>query len=233
MVTQTHLPFQKATQRPMTTAHLAQTMTLLGLNNLELIEKIEGELAKNPALEIVEEHRCPSCKRKLHANQICPKCSYLPENSWETPIVFVSSQKDLFTPSPYTNDDFQGDDYSKSGEDLASYVLKQIITELDREEQLIAAHILSGLDEDGFCPIPLLEIARYHHVPVDKINYVIKKIQHCDPFGVGSANPKDALLAQVEILGESENIDPLLIEIINNGLDLLSRRQYAELGKFG
>jgi len=38
--------------RPLTTAHLAQTMSLLELTAEELRQKIEGELAENPALEL-------------------------------------------------------------------------------------------------------------------------------------------------------------------------------------
>ncbi len=45
---------QFQTTRPMTTAHLAQTMALLTLTSDELQQKIESELASNPALEIVE-----------------------------------------------------------------------------------------------------------------------------------------------------------------------------------
>jgi len=38
--------------RPLTTAHLAQTMALLSLTNVELRQQIESEIASNPALEI-------------------------------------------------------------------------------------------------------------------------------------------------------------------------------------
>jgi RNA polymerase sigma-54 factor len=56
---------QSTEYRHLTTAHLAQTMSLLGLTVTELRQKIETELAKNPALELVDERRCPDCKRKL------------------------------------------------------------------------------------------------------------------------------------------------------------------------
>lgn len=59
------LQSQSHSLRPLTTAHLAQTMTLLGLTALELRQKVEAELAANPALELVNEHRCPTCHRRL------------------------------------------------------------------------------------------------------------------------------------------------------------------------
>ena len=51
---------QRTQLRPQTTAHLAQTMALLELSAVELHQKIDAELAKNPALEIIDEARCPN-----------------------------------------------------------------------------------------------------------------------------------------------------------------------------
>jgi RNA polymerase sigma-54 factor len=49
------LQIQDQSLRPLTTAHLAQTMSLFTLPNLELRDRIMSELATNPALELVEE----------------------------------------------------------------------------------------------------------------------------------------------------------------------------------
>jgi RNA polymerase sigma-54 factor len=64
MTQQTHITYHKPTHKPLTTAHLAQTMSLLEMNNQELVEKIEGELANNPALDLTEDQHCPTCNRK-------------------------------------------------------------------------------------------------------------------------------------------------------------------------
>ena len=61
--------------RPQTTAHLAQTMALLELTTVELRQKVEAELARNPALELIEEFRCPTCHKILHNNKPCPTCT--------------------------------------------------------------------------------------------------------------------------------------------------------------
>ena len=60
--------------RPLTTAHLAQTMTLLNQPIGELYQQIQQELT-NPALELVEERRCPTCHRALPVSNICPVCA--------------------------------------------------------------------------------------------------------------------------------------------------------------
>ena len=63
---------QSPSLRPMTTAHLAQTMTLLNQTIDELYQQIQQELT-NPALELVEERRCPTCHRALPGRGPAPE----------------------------------------------------------------------------------------------------------------------------------------------------------------
>ncbi len=73
-----------------TSAHLAQTMTLLSLTAAELQQWIESELANNPALDLEEERRCPMCKRLLPPTGPCPACSQPKSEDSDEPIVFIS-----------------------------------------------------------------------------------------------------------------------------------------------
>ena len=66
------------------------------------------------------------------------------------------------------------DNYSSTIEDLPTFVLRQIASELDQSERLIAAYFLTHLDDDGLLSIPLIEIARYFHVPVSRIEEIQK-----------------------------------------------------------
>ena len=229
MVSQRH--YQRTSQRPMATAHLAQTMTLLGLNNLELLEKIQGELAENPALEFINENRCPTCRRKLAGRGLCPRCSLAKSTIVEDPIVFVSSRQDFYTPSRYASEGASIEDYSVQEEDLPTFVLGQIATELKPADRPIAAHILTSLNEDGLLTVPVVEIARYHHKPLSQINQVLDLIKRAEPIGVGASTPQEALLAQLSVLRESKTIDPLIEQAIGEGLDLLSKRQHLALSK--
>ena len=158
---------QSPTLRPMTTAHLAQTMALLELNSDELRQRIEATLASNPALELGDEFCCPHCHRKLSSKGPCPVCSLSQSAASEQPIIFVSPSQD-FGAEKYNHsskermDDVSYDEWTPEYEDLATFVLRQIAPELDPEDRLLAAHILTGLDEDGLLRISLFEIARYH-----------------------------------------------------------------------
>jgi RNA polymerase sigma-54 factor len=224
---------QRTQLRPQTTAHLAQTMALLELSAVELRQKIDAELAKNPALEIIDESRCPTCHRLLHNNQPCPTCTNVLNGSAEQPIVYLSSHEDFFTkPGRQSNtNEIPDDNFAPNRESLPSYILRQIGPELQEEDRSIAAHLLTCLDDDGLLTIKPVEIALYHHVPLSRVERVIQLIQHADPLGVGSISPKDALLVQLEVLRENLPVPALAEQAILAGIELLSPHHLPELAK--
>jgi RNA polymerase sigma-54 factor len=226
-----HIPYHS--QRPATTAHLAQTMTLLSLTAEELRQQIESEIASNPALEMVEERRCPTCHRPLPVRGVCPICTRPQGIGTEEPIVFISPRDDFFSSggSSEAAEESSEDNFSTAIDDLPTFVMRQIISELNPDDRRLAAYLLTHLDEDGLLTTNLLEAARYHHVPVSKAIEVQRVIQHAEPVGVGSSTPQEALLMQIEVLSENRKVPILTLEVVRDGMDLLSRRQYPELAR--
>lgn len=222
---------QAPSLRPLTTAHLAQTMTLLSMTSVELAQKIESELANNPALELKEERRCPGCQRVMRDPGPCSICSR-PHGDSAEPIVFISSRSDYYqSHSKISSErDTMTDEFIPASEDLASYILRQIAPELPAADRAVAAHILTSLDDDGLLTISMEEISRYQHVPVSRVEAVVSMIQRADPPGCGSENVQQALLAQLEILSEVGTVPELAGKALREGFKLLSRRQYGELG---
>lgn len=228
MLIQTQAPSLKH----LTTAHLATTMTLMSLNAQELRQKIENALASNPALELAEEQYCPACHRATAEPGLCPLCRHPSEGKGDEPIVFVSPREDFSLPPRIDDDeDLPGDETAPESEDLPTYVLRQIAPDLAPEDRPLAAHLLTSLDEDGLLRLPLIEFARYHHVPLTRVEAVLRLIQYAEPAGVGSSSPQEALLVQLEILSETQAVPPLAAEAIRHGMEALSRHQYAELGR--
>jgi RNA polymerase sigma-54 factor len=224
---------QKTALKPLTTAHLAQTMTLLEYSNDELRQEIESALANNPALELSNERRCPTCNRRLIGNQRCPVCSSAHYVQDEKPIIFISPRTD-FTPKgrEYYQDEIDPEEWTASVEDLATFVLRQIAPELAPEDRKIAAHLLSALDEDGLLTITLGEVAKYNHVPLSRVKQVQELIQRADPIGVGSLSPSEALLIQIKTLEENSHyVPPKTADAIMEGMHLLCKRGFTELGK--
>jgi RNA polymerase sigma-54 factor len=230
MLPSTHLR-QTPSLRTLTTAHLTQTMTLLELDALELNQKVESELDSNPALEMREERRCPICRNSITNNRPCPRCSAPTSLSPDDPIVFVSHLDDFRERRSIYYEDLLDENMSREVEDLPTFVLKQIAPDLQPQDQLIAAFILSNLDKDGLLEVPVVEIAHYYHVPISKVENIIRLIQRAEPLGVGSPTPKDALLVQLEVLAETQEIPDKVNQAILEGLDLLSRHQFPELAR--
>jgi RNA polymerase sigma-54 factor len=216
--------------RPLTTAHLAQTMALIELSAVELEQKVQAELSQNPALEVKDTRRCPVCKNQYSENGPCPRCHPAQTPRPDQPIIFVSPRYDFAPRSNYEDQDRERD-LQQALDDLPTYVLKQIAPELPIEDRKIAAFLLSNLDEDGLLETPLFEIARYFHVPPSRVEKVIALIQHADPIGVGSTSPQAAMLVQLVILAEHMEVPDGTALAIEEGLNLLSHHQYSELAR--
>lgn len=224
-----HLPLQ--TIKPLATAHLAQTMSLLSLTATELQEHIEAELSSNPALEMLDELRCPVCHRKLPPQGVCPVCSQPVLGQGEEAVVFIST-REVYTGfgDPQEEDDRE-DNGVLEEESLAVHVFRQIAPDIPPEDRRIAAFLLTHLNEDGLLTISLQEIASYHHVSLERVRRIQQMIQRADPAGVGSTEPKEALLAQLDLLEEVQSVPSLARKVIEEGLDLLSRHQFHELAR--
>ncbi|GAB4535704.1 MAG: RNA polymerase factor sigma-54 [Anaerolineales bacterium] len=214
------------------TAHLTQTMSLLVMNVEELGEKIHALLAENPALELREPTHCPQCLRPLRGAARCPICSH-PQSDGE-PVVFLSSRWDAAEfqstrSTGSTEDETTFEEYLPQTRDLPTYILQQLAPSLAPEDRPLAAHILTSLDEDGLLDIPALEIARYHHVPIQRVEAILHCIQRADPPGTGASSPRQALLIQLEVLAESRPVPPLAHRAIAEHLEHLGRYQMNEL----
>ncbi len=226
--------YQRQFQRiqPQTTAHLAQTMTLLSMNVDELNQEINRAMAENPALVMKEERRCPGCGKILSANQICPVCSKPKTSDSEEAIVFLSPRNEFNYSKSAPDEDVYMDEIDNTDEvSLAEFVLRQIAIDLPPEDRIVAAYILNQIDEDGFLKESLAEIANYYHIHLSRVENVKRMIQHSEPVGVGSATPEEALLVQLEVLNEASPVPQYYFDLIQLGLGVLSKKQYAKIAK--
>jgi RNA polymerase sigma-54 factor len=219
---------QSHTHRPITSAHLAQTMTLLHLSADELRETVEHELGNNPALELVEAPKCPGCGRRMALKGMCPACAG--SQSGE-PIVFTSPAAEFREYGIRR----QGGDYADSDDiletlDLSTHLLRQIATELEPAERPIAAHLLTGLDDDGLLAIDPAEVAAYFHVPGSRVEHVRQLIQRGEPLGCASTSAREALSIQLDILKENQAIPEAVTACLEH-FDLLARQKYAEIAQ--
>jgi RNA polymerase sigma-54 factor len=223
------LQIQEQSQRPLTTAHLAQTMSLLLLSNMELRDTVMTELSSNPALELVEESVCPNCQRRLKTPGPCPTCSI--QQQEQDPIVFLSPRESYRPSRPFTHDEQLPDQEPAAPEDLTTHVLQQLASDLSPEDRKLAAYILSSLDEDGFLQDPPAIIARTTRSSYFQVERVIKLIAQTDPPGLATSGPKQALLAQLELLPENGSFLHLARQILEDYFTELGRREIDKIAE--
>ncbi|PKN94144.1 MAG: hypothetical protein CVU44_07015 [Chloroflexi bacterium HGW-Chloroflexi-6] len=218
------------TQRPQTAASLMQTMNLLHLTSDELRQSIERELSENPALELTNAPRCPACGRKSAKPGICPVCA---ARSEAQVIVFSAPVADFHESVPgrrsETYDSQQAPEAAETIS-LAAHLLGQIAAELALEDRPIAAHLLTALDEDGLLGIPPSEVAAYFHMPMQRVERVRQLIQRGEPLGCASTSAREALSAQLHILGETQTL-PCAAQVCLEHFELLAHHNLGEIAK--
>ncbi len=220
---------QDQSQRPLTTAHLAQTMSLLLLSNQELKDKVISELAENPALELVEEKICPQCKKRIQQPGPCPVCSR--KSDGDETIVFLSPRvSQNLNRSSSRHDDFEPMDREiVAPESLATFVLEQLAADLEPEDRKLALYVLASLDDDGFLQDPPAIIARMTRAPISQVNRVLELISRVDPPGLATSGPQQALQVQLDLLPNGGYKREIAKRLLEEHFSELGRREFDKI----
>jgi len=212
--------------RPLTTAHLAQTMSLLVLSNQELRDRVLAEISSNPALELLDERICPTCHRTLRGGQQCPVCSR--GNQDGEPIVFLSPRESIRPARRRTADDQPMDREPAAPEDLSLHVMQQLAADLQPEDRSLALYILASLDDDGFLVDHPALIAQATRTPLPRVQRVLALLSSADPVGLATEGPKQALLVQLDQF-EGEQLADLARRMLTRTFSELGRREYDKI----
>jgi len=220
---------QDQSLRPLTTAHLAQTMSLLVLSNQELRDRVIAEIASNPALELLDERICPGCQRRLKGTQQCPVCSRGSEQG--DPIVFLSPRESIRGKARKSYDDQPMDREPAAPEDLSFHVMQQLAAELRPEDRSLALYVLASLDEDGFLVDPPAYIAQATRTPLPRVQRVLALISSADPVGLATEGPRQALLVQLDQLKGDDLTTDLARRMLTRTFRELGRREYDKIAQ--
>lgn len=205
-------------QKPQIAASLTQSMNLLSLNAEELLQMTQQALAENPALELAPAPRCPSCRRAQLRPGLCPVCAARPGAQI---IVFTS-------PVPRRAARTEAEEEppeSAAPPTLAQHLIQQVGPHLSREDRRLAVWMLGCLDEDGLLTLEPSEIARYHHLPLEKVEKVRHLLQQAEPTGCASRNPQEALQSQLQ---QSPH-PPAAATVCLQFYELFLHRQFARM----
>jgi len=93
------------------------------------------------------------------------------------------------------------------------------------KEAFVARHIVGLLDDAGYLPFDLREIAYDLGVDMDQMEDALTVVQMLDPSGVGARSLSECLEIQAR---EADRYDPCMVKLIGN-LELLAKGEVARL----
>jgi RNA polymerase sigma-54 factor len=195
--------------------------SLLQLSSQELEEAIDREAADNPALDRSDTGTCPICDGELGA--ACPRCR--PPTSPGNGHVGRSTTGDMdvaVRPTPQ------------------QVLVEEVRLLLPADEILLAEFVVGSLDHRGFLPEGAAGVATHLGVARDRVDRVIGALRVVGPPGIGAANVRECLIAQLDRLEGSRGIrdDPdqvaLLARaraIVREHLEALGRGRFAAIAR--
>jgi RNA polymerase sigma-54 factor len=226
------------------TPQLQQAIKLLALSNLEIEAFIGASLEANPLLDLGGEPASPA-----------PEAGEVPEEARRTTledspvdrligegrgeddrpldIDATTLDRDRDTGEwsadlrSGSGEDLPGIDERGSGESsLTAHLEAQVGTATaDPLIAAIARYIIGQLDDAGYLPITLLEVAQDLGVEREKAEAALAVVQMLDPTGVGARTLSECIALQAR---EADRHDPCMARLIEN-LDLLARGDLARL----
>jgi RNA polymerase sigma-54 factor len=226
------------------TPQLQQAIKLLALSNLEIEAFIGESLEANPLLDVGGEPAPPSPEASEAPEEIrrttledSPVDRLIGEGRGEDDrpldIDTTALDRDRDTGEwsaelrSGSGENLPGIDERGSGESsLAAHLEAQVgAATADPLIAAIARHIIGQLDEAGYLPITLVEVAQSLGIERAEAEAALAVVQTLDPTGVGARTLSECLALQAR---EADRHDPCMARLIEN-LDLLARGDLARL----
>ena len=227
------------------TPQLQQAIKLLALSNLEIETFIGEALESNPLLEIdaatpdlpVAEEAPDQRRTTLESSPVDQLVSEgRADDDRPLDIDQTALDRDRDTGDGEwgadlrigpAGDEAPGIDERGEGEkDLATHLHDQLGAQArDPRLAFIARYLIDQLDEAGYLPVALREVAGELGVPLAEAEAALALVQSLDPTGVGARSLGECLALQAI---EADRHDPCMARLLEN-LDLLARGELARL----
>lgn len=118
------------------------------------------------------------------------------------------------------------DERAAPGGTLAEHLAGQVgAVARDDVTEAVARYIIGQLDEAGYLPVTLGELAGDLGLPLERMEAGLALVQSLDPTGVGARGLSECIALQAR---EADRYDPVMAKLIDN-LDLLARGELPRL----
>ncbi len=225
----------RQTQILVMTPQLQQAIKLLQYNHIEVVNALEQEIKENPLLEISSfDEPLPEQDNRndLKSIEEMIKEPERPESDimdvdWENYLEsyggdYSPAQKDFSERPPLEN-------MATNQDNLFQYLIRQLqLSHIEDDDRRIAVEIIGNIDDNGYLDVGLDELATTLGVSLEDVERILKQVQQFDPKGIAARNLRECLVIQAEALDPP---NPLVIRIIEEGLDLFEREKYDVIAK--
>lgn len=233
----------KLSQQLVMTPQLQQAIKLLQLSRLELVETVQQELMENPFLEEAEPEPSDMSMEEMPVESDTggsePEMAVPEKNEefirsadWENYLgEFSSVSKQAQSREqevPEEGLSFEARLASKPS--LDGHLTWQMrLSNFTEREISIGEAVIGNLDSGGYLHADCADIqAVVPDAGEEEIEAVIHRIQRLDPVGVAARSPRECLMVQLEVLGET---DPILLSLVRDHLEDLEKKRYKPLAR--
>ncbi|MDO5017337.1 MAG: RNA polymerase factor sigma-54 [Porphyromonas sp.] len=208
-----------------------QVMNMVMLPHAELAERVKQELIDNPALEEGHPEEYDTIPDEEEGDSMTAEEMSMGDYA-DIDDVPDSTLRRYYEGQRVANEIPFAEELT-----LQESLNQQLpLTNLNEEEQKIAAFIVGSLDGDGYLRRTLQglsdDLAIYQGVDISpqEIEPILEVVQELDPAGVGARSLQECLSLQLKRRERNEVTD-LALEIIDRHFDLLSRKQFQRLAE--
>ncbi|MCG3199669.1 MAG: RNA polymerase sigma-54 factor [bacterium] len=205
----------------------AETQESIGsssLDELNLGESLGEDRAAEDWVSSVEE-----APRKTEGENLTEGRIELTDD-WEK--FFEDGGMDVYSSLPSGGVESSDDEFDRVIPDAVSLrqeLERQLDIAVDLEfEREIGRAILNSLDEDGYLPATLEELADQTGAPAEDVERVLKVIHGFEPAGIAARSLSECLEIQYHARGMN---DPALLEVIRNHIEDLERKRYQNIAR--
>lgn len=212
------------------TPQLQQAIRLLQLPVLDLQAEIQSALEENVMLELEE----PDSTEEGTGPDEPSEEPQLTDDELEIEYAEISTLGQADRPA-VPEDLRDNRDYpDRSDNNLRDHLLWQLeMNRFSEEEKAAGRVIIDAINDDGYLNADLADLAGLlqDQAEADEefLEFVLRRIQHFDPTGVGSRNLSECLRVQLDTMDEDTPGISLAREIAESFLELVARQQYPTL----
>lgn len=212
----------RQSQNLVMTPQLQQAIKLLQLNNVEIAEFVEEEIAQNPLLEKKESDPAESNT----AEESLSQSDNAPSDDFDA----GSAMADIGSGGSSSFDKLDNvfENSMSRPETLRDHLVEQLhVSFKDARDQMIAALLIDQLDEAGYIRTSTEELTEKFGCSTERLDRVLSVMKQFDPTGIFASSLEECLALQLEEQGKLDKPTEILID----NLKMLADHDHKKLAE--